>query len=130
MDSIWGYKVRRNLFKSEDDYFRANPHVSGMAAEDNSIILNPYSRGVNFDAVGRNEAARLWLRENKVVPRFNLTPEQSAAFKGSAYEKDDLAAKHSILGRIISEDPSAGMVTPMQRQWADWLIRQLNARQR
>jgi len=126
MDNYYGYKVRKKLYGGEDSYFRDNPHVSGMAAEDGQIIFNPYSRGVNFDAVGRNEAARLWLRENKVVPTFNLTDAQKKAFRGTEYENDEGALKNSILSRIISGDPSAGDVTEMQQKWADWLLQNLN----
>jgi hypothetical protein len=129
MGDYFGYKVRTQLYGGEDQYFRKNPHVAGMAAEDGRIIFNPYSKGVNYDAVGRNEAARLWLRENKVEPKFNLTDEQKAAFRGTEYERDEAALKHSIMARIISGDPSAGNVTPMQKTWADWLMNNLSKRQ-
>jgi len=122
MDNYFGYKVRNQLYDSEDQYFKKNKHVSGMATEDGQIIFNPYSEGVNYDAVGYNEAARLWLKENNVVPKFNLTPEQKATFRGTEYENDEIALKQSILSRIISGDPSAGNITPMQKQWSDWLL--------
>ena len=128
MTDYFGYKVRDQLYGGEHSYFKSNPHVSGMVAEDGMIIFNPYSPNINKDAVGQNEAARLWLRENNVEPKFNVTPEQAARFKGTAYENDELALKHSILGRIISNDPSAGAVTPMQKKWADWLLKSLKAR--
>jgi hypothetical protein len=127
-DNFFGYRVRKQLYKGEHDYFKKNTHVSGMAAEDGVIIFNPYSTGINYGSVGQNEAARLWLRENKVAPKFNLTPAQIESFKGTEYEKDELASKHSILGRIISQDPSAGEITPMQRNWADWLLKNLRQR--
>ncbi len=126
--AYFGYKVREKLYDGEDSYFKGNPHVSGMAAEDGQIIFNPYSKGVNFDAVGKNEAARLWMMQNKFAPAFNLTDAQLAAFKGTPYEKNQEALKHSILARIISGDPSAGQVTPEQRQWADVLMRSLSER--
>lgn len=130
MGDYYGYKVREQLYGGEDEYFRNNPHVSGMAAEDGNIIFNPYSKGVNFDSVGKNEAARLWMRENKVEPKFNLTEAQKAAFRGTEYENDEAALKHSIMARIISGDPSAGQVTPMQQTWSDWLLKNLNNRKR
>lgn len=130
MADYFGYKVRDQLFPGETAYFNNNRHVSGMAADDGSIVFNPYSKGVDFDSVGKNEAARLWLRENKVTPGFHLTDAQKSAFRGTEYENDENALKHSILGRIISGDPSAGQVTPMQQQWADWLLGSLNSRKR
>ena len=128
MADYYGYKVRDTLYSGENDYFRKNPHVSGMAAQDGNIIFNPYSKNVNFDAVGNNEASRLWMRENNVVPKFNVTDEQKAAFRGTAYENDENALKHTILARIISGDPSAGKITPMQQTWANWLSDNLNKR--
>ena len=131
MADYFGYKVRNNLFPKELDYFLNNRHVTGMAAEDGNIIFNPYANDdVNFDSVGRNEAARLWLRENKVIPEFNVTDEQRASFRGTNYEKDDVALKHTIMSRIISGDPSAGKITPSQKQWSDWLLDNLNKRNR
>jgi hypothetical protein len=124
----FGYKVRGKLFDGEDDYFRKNQHVSGMASEDGQIIFNPYSKGVDFDSGGRNEAARLWMRESQVMPSFGLTGEQRAAFRGTAYEQDDNALRQTILARIISGDPSAGKITDEQRQWAEWALRNLSKR--
>ena len=127
-DSYFGYKVRKELYPGEDEYFKGNAHVSGMAADDGNIVFNPYSQGVNFDAVGQNEAARLWLRQNKIEPQFDITPEQRAYFAGTPYEKDELAMKHTILGRLISGDPSAGIPTLAQKEAAGWLKSQLQSR--
>ena len=124
----FGYPVRESLFPTEHSYFKNNPDVSGMAADDKTIIFNPYSQNINKDAVGQNEAARLWLRENNVEPKFNIHPHQRESFKGTPYENNELALRHTILGRIISGDPSAGMVTPVQQTWADWLMQQLQKR--
>lgn len=99
----------------------SNPHVAGMAAEDNQIIFNPYAKGVNYNAVGQNEAARLWMRNNPTQFSFPLTNAQKAAFAGTPYENNEDALRQSILARIISGDSSAGAVTPEQQLWADWL---------
>ena len=125
--NYYGYPVRTES-PSEADYFYNNQNVSGMATEDGAIIFNPYSKGRNMDAVGKNEAARLWLREKKAVPEFSVTKEQREYFKGTAYENDELNMKHTILGRIISEDPSAGKITPEQKKWADYLKNELENR--
>jgi len=116
-----GYKVREQLFPGEEAYFRSNPHVSGMAAETGDIILNPHSApGVNREAVARNEAMRLWMRENKVVPDFEITPQQRSAFAGTAYANDDAALKQTIAARIYSGDPSA-QATPEQQAYVQRL---------
>jgi len=124
-EAYFGYPVRNELSQGESEYFRKNPGVAGMAASDNRIILNPYAKNVNFDAVAMNEGARLWMRENSFYPQFDLTEEQRQAFIGTAYENDEQALKQSILARIISGDPSAGNATKEQRQLAKWLGNQL-----
>ena len=123
-DSYFGYQVR-SPYQSENAYFRKNPTVSGMATKDSKIIFNPYAKGVNFNAVGINEGARLWMRENKVNPTFPLTDEQVKLFKDTPYAKDESAMRHTILARIISGDPSVGEISPAQRRWAEWLSSKL-----
>lgn len=112
-----GYGVRNKLYPGEDDFFRGNPHVSGMAAESNDVILNPYSPpNVNRDAVARNEAFRLMLREHGPTPDFSLSDSQRQAFQGTAYGNNDPALRDTIAARIYSGDPSAA-ATPDQREW-------------
>lgn len=119
---LFGYKIRQNLFPSEDTYFKTNPHVAGMAAETNDIILNPYSpSGVNHDAVARNEALRLYMRQSNVTPSFDVTDEQRNAFQGTSYGTNDDALKQTIAARIYSGDPSA-LATDLQRSWVNSLI--------
>lgn len=122
----YGAEVREP-YTSEREYFRRNPNVSGMAAEDNKVTLNPFS-GLNPEeqqAVIRNEAARLHMRKNKIIPAFDLTDAQRAAFAGTAYSKDDSALKQSIAARILSGDPSAGDATPQQKAYAQKLRQEL-----
>jgi hypothetical protein len=114
---LLGYKVRDKLSKSERAYFKANPAVSGMAAETGDIILNPYApHEVNKDAVARNEAFRLYLRDSNLDPQFAITDEQRRAFAGTPYEGDDKALRATIAARIYSGDPSA-KATPEQTEW-------------
>jgi len=41
---LLGYKIRNKLFDRENEYFKENPKVGGMASfETGDIILNPYS---------------------------------------------------------------------------------------
>lgn len=128
---IYGYPIRKP-YQSELDYFKGNTHVGGMAAQDNNIILNPYSplTDQQKNAVAQNEAARLFMRQQKYNFDFEATPQQLAAFKGTSYgdpaNSNDL--KSTILGRAISGDPSAGQLTPRQQQWANFIKQQLAGR--
>jgi hypothetical protein len=128
---VFGYEVRQPS-QSELDYFRKNPQVGGMAAEDGRIILNPASKLSSEEkaAVAKNEAARLYMRENGVVPDFELTPEQKATFAGTAYgtPENESALKSTIAARILSGDPSAGNVTADQKAFANDLAKRLEAK--
>ena len=104
----------RQPYPSEDAFFRSRPDVAGMAAEDGSVILNPYSRlsHQEQEAVALNEAARVVMRtRTDLRPDFRLTPEQEAAFGryGTAEE-----AQATVAARILSGDPSAGTPTAEQ----------------
>ena len=111
--------IRSTLFPGEDKYFRAHPEVGGMAAEDDKIILNPYSpSNVNKDAIIKNEGFRLKLRKEGVTPDFKITDEQKAAFKDTPYGKDENALKQTIAARIFSGDPSA-KATQEQQDWVN-----------
>lgn len=112
-----GYKVREKLYPSEDTYFKSNPNVAGMASESGHIILNPYSsKDINKDAVVKNEAYRLYMRDEKINPSFKVTEDQKKFFKGSSYEKDEKALKQTIAARILSGDPSVNP-TREQLEW-------------
>ena len=122
MSDLFGFKVRPSLFPGEDAYFKANPHVTGMAAETNDVILNPYSGAhIDRDAVARNEAFRLHLRNKNITPVFDVTDEQRRAFAGTNYASDDNALKSTIAARVFSGDPSA-RATPQQMQWVEQLM--------
>ena len=117
VDALLGYKIRPNLFPGEDSFFKSNPNTAGMAAETGDIILNPYSPPtVNRDAVARNEAFRLRLRDQGVTPPFALTDQQKSAFSGTPYGSDENALRSTLAARIYSGDPSA-MATPEQQLW-------------
>lgn len=129
MDKIFGYEIRAP-FDSELDYFKKNPNVSGMAAEDGRITLNPFSDldPASMKSVAMNEAARLLMRENKIKPDFDVTDDQRKDFKGTPYENDDDALKETILARAVSGDASAGKLTARQQEWAKLVGAQLRAR--
>ena len=126
--SVYGYAVR-NPYKSEDVWFALNPKVTGMAAEDGRIVLNPYS-GISDEqkaAVAKNEAIRLFMRENNVDPQFKVTPEQMKSFAGTEYGKkgNEGFMRQTLVSRILTGDPSAGNVTEEQRKAAQSIMQQI-----
>jgi len=125
----FGYKVR-GPYQGEDEFFKKNLNVAGMAAEDGRIVLNPYSKNSPQEQklVAKNEAIRLWMRDQKLQPKFNLTDAQKKQFEGTAYGKpgNELHAKHTIIARILTGDPSAKDATPMQKKWAKSVMKRIN----
>jgi hypothetical protein len=125
---IHGFEMR-SPYAGELQYFAKNPHVAGMATEDNRIILNPAS-GLSEQekmAVAQNEALRLFMKQKNFKPEFDLTDEQMKFFQGlkADYAKPEnkLAAQHTIISRIMSGDPSAGTPSPEQMK----AVKQLKA---
>ena len=116
-DKLFGFKIRTKLVLGEDEFFLNRPEVAGMAAEDNTIILNPYSplSKKQMQSVAQNEAFRLKMRKEDFTPNINITDEQRAFFKGTEYENNPKAMRQTIFARIYSGDSSA-MATPEQRE--------------
>ena len=129
-ERVYGYPVRSKLFPGEDAYFKANPKTTGMAAEDGSIILNPYSALKQNEraAVAQNEAFRLHMRSKNIIPQFSLTQQQEAFFKGTPYENAHAEKRQTIAARILSGDPSA-MATPEQTAAAQEILRSMPGHQ-
>lgn len=98
--------VQREPWPSEEDFFRDRPEVAGMAADDDRVVLNPYSMlsEPEKQAVLLNESARIFMRQNGMTPAFVLTADQEAAF--SSYGPPD-SIRATIAARILSNDPSA-----------------------
>ena len=121
-EGVYGVGVRNQLYPGEESYFKENPHVAGMAADDNKIIMNPFSKLKDNEkqAVMMNEAARVHMR-NKLIepPNYDLTPEQVTAF--NAYSQDPNDIKQTIAARILSGDPSALTPTPAQTEYVSKL---------
>jgi len=108
----------RHPYPGEMDYFRKNPHVAGMATEDESVIINPFKQMNPQEraAVVMNETARVMMRAGKVPrPEFAVTDEQRRQFSGYGSEQD---IRETIAARILSGDPSAGSATPEQSEFA------------
>jgi hypothetical protein len=120
----------RNPEQGELDYFKSNPTVTGMAADDNKVILNPYSKlsKAEKDAVALNEYGRIIMRTNpNFAPNFKLTDEQTKFLGSNTYkdapEQDRMA---TIAARLLSGDPSAGTPTIDQLKFVNSLQEFLN----
>ena len=114
-------EIIREPSSTELEYYKANPHVGGMADFDSgTITINPYSSlsDIEKQAVVNNEHARLIMKKNNLIPKFDLTPEQVKSFSGYGGGNEQ-AIKETIIGRIISGDPSALNYTPKQKSFAD-----------
>ena len=115
------YDLLREPFQSELDYFDKNRNVTGMAAEDNKIILNPYSslNEQQKDSVIKNEATRILIRTGQVEkPSFDLTKEQNKYLDNSTYKnagEDD--RKATIAARLFTGDTSGQNATEDQMNY-------------
>ena len=115
------YDLLREPFQSELDYFDKNRNVTGMAAEDNKIILNPYSslNEQQKDSVIKNEATRILIRTGQVEkPSFDLTEEQNKYLDNSTYKnasEDD--RKATIAARLFTGDTSGQNATEDQMNY-------------
>ena len=72
-----------------------------MAAEDNQVVINPYSSlsPQELNAVRNNERIRLYLNSLNMTPYFQLTNEQMNQFRGTPYENNP-QAKNTIIAKI------------------------------
>jgi len=115
------YDLLREPFQSELDYFDKNRNVTGMAAGDNKIILNPYSslNEQQKDSVIKNEATRILIRTGQVEkPSFDLTEEQNKYLDNSTYKnagEDD--RKATIAARLFTGDTSGQNATEDQMNY-------------
>jgi hypothetical protein len=119
----------RTPYDSELEYFKKNPNVAGMAADDNRVILNPYSnrKPEEYQSVAINESARILMRQKpEYKPDFELTPQQKSFLDTTTYRnasEDD--RKSTIAARILSGDPSAGIPSNEQALFTSELRRAL-----
>lgn len=125
-----GPRVRSSLYPGEAAFFKANPHVAGMAADDNSVILNPYSKlsEQEKNSVVKNEWARIAMRNlsPQARPVFGLTPEQTAFLSSTSYKNAGAQdRRETIAARMFSGDPSAGKPNADQTAYVDFLRRLL-----
>lgn len=103
----------RDPSKSELDFFKSNPLTSGMAAEDDRVVLNPFSELSDEERQGvvLNETSRIFMRTKDFRPEFSLTPRQMKQFESYGTKQD---IRETIVGRILSGDPSISDATPQQ----------------
>jgi hypothetical protein len=124
IEIIKGVNIR-DPYDSELSYFKKNPTVSGMATEDNKVILNPYSglNNIQKRAVAMNEAVRVLMKnESSLKPNFALTEEQKYFLDSNTYKdatQEDRQA--TIAARIFSGDSSAGEATKEQIDFVEKL---------
>ena len=107
----------REPFDSELKYFKKNPNVSGMATEDDKVILNPFSglKDNEYQAVALNEASRIIMRKPQYMPDFELTQEQLRFLDSTTYRSaPEDARKATIAARLLSGDSSGGVPTSEQ----------------
>jgi len=107
----------REPYDSELEYFKNNPNVSGMATDDDKVILNPFSglKDNEYQAVALNESSRILMRKPQYRPDFDLTDEQVRFLDSTTYRnasEDD--RKATIAARLLSGDPSGGVPTSEQ----------------
>lgn len=130
---MYGYDVRPP-YPGEDEFFKKNTHVTGMAADDNKITINPYSDMPERSKalVAKNEALRLFMRDHDIDPQFTVTPKQSQFFKdqGGAYglPGNERHLRSTLVSRIVTGDPSAQDVTDEQRTVANSIMQQMESR--
>jgi hypothetical protein len=115
--------LMRPAYASEMNYFKKNTHVAGMAAEDDRVILNPYTKMSigGKQSIVLNESARIAMR-HAPPPTFDLTPEQTQRF---ADYGDIQSQRETIAARILSDDPSAGNPTQSQRAYVETLRKRM-----
>ena len=116
----------------EDRWLRQNPRVAGYATGNDpespasGIVMNPYAPLPERAKVhvAANEAVRNHLFDNGRVYNFPIAPHQHAWFQENApgYAQQPQMARHTIVARILSDDPSAGPYTPEQKAAADGVL--------
>jgi hypothetical protein len=118
----------RGLFKinlrppteTESTWFQNHPEISGYAADDDSVVINPFTKlsDTQISCVIRNEAFRIFMRILSISPALEITESQENLFKRTPYGKNRQALCQTIIARIASSDPSAGTTTEFQEGYA------------
>jgi len=119
---------------SELEFFKTRLDVGGYAADDNSVVLNPFANLTEQQkqAVSLNEAARIYMRTNpQLSPNFSLSDQQTQRLSTTDYAK---ATQHdrraTIAARLLTNDPSGGEATDEQRRFVEVLREAMGLNQR
>lgn len=133
LGNSFGYPVATADELGLTDYFRKNPKVAGMAwgggmngspkDAPRVLVANPFNAQIakpeKMQGLLKIEAARHLMDETGYTPEFDLSEEQQEWRKTlGKYADDDLAAKQTIVSRIMVNDVVPG-VTPEQRKDAN-----------
>ena len=110
-----GQVEQREAWPTEVEFFRNRLEVAGIAAEDGRVVLNPFSHLTDDQkaAVALNEAARVFMLREDIMPVYKITSEQTMAF--STYGSLE-TVQQTIAARLLSGDPSA--LAPTEEQIA------------
>lgn len=105
-------------------FFRSRPEVAGYAADDNKVVINPFSSlsSEELDAVRRNERVRLFLDETKHDLTFNVEQHQHDFLQGTEYSGQTKELRQTIIGRILSGDDTLSPYSVDQRNAATNVI--------
>ena len=113
----------REPWPSEDKFFRERPDVSGLAADDDSVVINPYAplTEAQSSAVALNEAARVVMRRPNTRPEFVLTDEQRVAF--AAYGTIETSELPSQCGFCLAIRQHSRLLSSRLPSFVAWLVR-------
>lgn len=129
LGNSFGYPVATADELGLTDYFRKNPKLAGMAwgggmngspkDQPRVLVANPFNPEIakpeKMQGLLKIEAARHLMDETGYTPEFDLSKEQQEWRKTlGKYADDDLAAKQSVVSRIVANSAVPG-VTPEQR---------------
>lgn len=143
LGNSFGYPVATADELGLTDYFRKNPKVAGMAwgggmngspkDAPRVLVANPFNAQIakpeKMQGLLKIEAARHLMDETGYTPEFDLSEEQQEWRKTlGKYADDDIAAKRSIVSRLIANDNVPG-VTPEQRAEVEAVNKALQGRE-
>lgn len=110
----------RNPTHSEVEFFRKRPEVAGYAADDKTVVLNPFSvlSDEQKQSVMLNERVRQFIRDENPTFSFTISKHQREFARKNEYGSDESALRATIISRLLSGDSSLGPYTTEQRQAA------------
>lgn len=116
--------LQRMPHPKELEFFHQNRSVAGYASSDGKIVMNPFANLAPEErhAVMQNELYRLLTRD-QVLPRFagELTSEQAKTLAANPFYSKATPEEQvdTVMGRLLSGDPSAGAPSPEQQKYLD-----------